>query len=60
MCAEFVGYSEVDFVYKLGRHEGVAPSSFYICSGIEGIPGSGSRCSTSPRGKFCFVIINQK
>jgi len=28
VCAEFVGYSEVDFVYKLGRNEGVFFTSF--------------------------------
>ena len=49
---EFVGYSEVDFVYKLGRHEVVACSSFYTNSDNEGIPISVSPCSTRPRGKF--------
>jgi len=34
VCGEFAGYSDVDFVYKLGRHEAVIFSSFYIKSDI--------------------------
>jgi hypothetical protein len=59
VCGEFVGYSDVDIVYKLGRHEAVIFSSFYIKSDIYGIPSSGSLCSNLRRGKFFFMIINQ-
>jgi len=45
VCVEFFAYNEVDFVYILGRHEGVACSSFCTSCDNEGIPNSVSHCS---------------
>jgi hypothetical protein len=60
VCRIFFGFSDVDFVYILGRHEGVAYSSFHISSDNEGFPSCRSPCRTEPRGKFCFMFMHPK